>query len=161
MAIIGIGISTFADFYIIRDLAHRHNQLSALEIAVAAILIAFGVTGPFIFFRPIILQLLDACFTVQMRSDHLIGLTIFGKPRTILFTRIERIITVKRYWFLRANILLIGSDGIELEIHHNIDYLGKCIEEIRHRSPNLKEVVLNGMDRIPEIWAAGNKHCML
>lgn len=111
--------------------------------------------------RPMILQAYSCCFTVELFPNYLVGCTIFGKKRLVVYGNIEKIVTVKRYWFLRANILLVGSDGAELEIHHNIDYLGKCVEEIRQRSPNIKEVAYNGMDRIPEVWAAGDKHCML
>ena len=137
------------------------DTMSNFDVFCAVCGIGLMIWGIFFAFRPMILQTLHCCFTIEIGATRIVGITIFNKHIDLNYDAIEKIIAFERFSFLRANILLLDRDGHELEIHHNIDHLGLCVEEIRKRCPNLKIVDYKGMDKIPAIWSAGNKHAML
>lgn len=157
----GLGSFGFVVLALVFQDKYATNQLTTFDSI--GLILGMCLMGWFVLFasRPIVLQTIRCCFSVELTDTRVIGQTIFGKRITLDYANIEKIIAITRYSFLRANILLVAEDGHELEIHHNIDYLGDCIEDIRKRCPNLKMVDFKGLDNDPHIWSAGNKHAML
>lgn len=163
IAVVGMGGGTFAFFGLSTAFYRqfRDGEMSSADVLIAICGILLMLWGIFFAFRPMILQTIRCCFTIELSDTRVIGTTIFNKRQSLEYDAIEKIIGIKRYSFLRANILLVDRDGKELEIHQNIDNLGQCIEDIRRRCTNLKEVDYKGLDRDPRVWHAANKHAML
>lgn len=88
-----------------------------------------------------------SCYFIDLTEVSVIGYNLWKKPKEILY---EDIIAIKKY--KRSNSMLIITDNKIMRINANIDYFGKCVEAIRERSVNVREVDYDGLDKDPSIW---------
>jgi hypothetical protein len=88
-------------------------------------------------------------FTVEIYADRIIGYNMWKKATTILP---EDIVSIKRQrggWY---NMIIRTNKNEKLIIPEGMDYYGKCVEAIREKAVNVKEVDYGGTDKRERVW---------
>ncbi|HOF33168.1 MAG TPA: hypothetical protein PK624_04130 [Spirochaetota bacterium] len=102
-----------------------------------------------------IVELWINAYTVELTEEKIIGYTAWNKRKELRYEEIE---TIEKEKFMFHSMNLKDAGGkTRMTIHLGINGYGKCVEEIRRRSKNVKKVDYRGVDKKAKIWLDEHK----
>lgn len=102
-----------------------------------------------------IVELWINAYTVELTEEKIIGYTAWNKRKELRYEEIE---TIEKEKFMFHSMNLKDAGGkTRMTIHSGINGYGKCVEEIRRRSKNVKKVDYRGVDKKTKIWLDEHK----
>ncbi|MBP9023769.1 MAG: hypothetical protein KBH06_11260 [Spirochaetes bacterium] len=102
-----------------------------------------------------IVELWINAYTVELTEEKIIGYTAWNKRKELRYEEIE---TIEKEKFMFHSMNLKDAGGkTRMTIHSGINGYGKCVEEIRKRSKNVKKVDYRGVDKKAKIWLDEHK----
>ena len=112
------------------------------------------ILGAYDWLRQIVELWINA-YTVELTEEKIIGYTAWNKRKELRYEEIE---TIEKEKFMFHSMNLKDAGGkTRMTIHSGINGYGKCVEEIRRRSKNVKKVDYRGVDKKTKIWLDEHK----
>lgn len=129
-------------------LSSRYNELNSSKGYILFYVSIVGLVLSLYSFIRFALAFWKSAYFVDLTEDSVIGYNLWKQPKEILYNDIVSIKKDKR----SNSILVISNNRVIMDINPNIDYFGKCVEAIRERAINVKEVDYGGLDKDQTIW---------
>lgn len=132
------------------------DSINFTEYALGLFLFVFMGFFIYVGLIPMAVEFWKSSFTVKLSKNQVFGYNLWKQEKQMKF---DEIVSIKKRKFrnLQGNMVITAKDGRELWIHPNINLLGECIETIRERAANLKDIDYGGWDQDEIIWKGRNK----
>lgn len=104
-------------------------------------------------------EFFQCSFTVAVDDKELIGYNLWKQPKYLNLLDIVAVRPAKKIpWSkLPPNLEFSSANGQTICIHSNIEPLGRCVESIVAKCPNLVAKDYGGLDKDERIWSGEDK----